>query len=73
MFTSWTDLDSNPVNEVKKGLDALSGRDGIAVIIRNTDSSFVNSAEKSELIQEFINENDYRECYQNGEYTVYVR
>lgn len=73
LFTSWTDLDSNPVNEVKKGLDALSGRDGIAVIIRNTDSSFVNSAEKSELIQEFINENDYRECYQNGEYTVYVR
>lgn len=73
LFTSWTDLDSNPVNVVKKGLDALSGRDGIAVIIRNTDSSFVNSAEKSELIQEFINENDYRECYQNGEYTVYVR
>ncbi len=73
LFTSWTDLDSNPVNEVKKGLDALSGRDRIAVIIRNTDSSFVNSAEKSELIQEFINENDYRECYQNGEYTVYVR
>ena len=73
LFTSWTDLDSNPVNEVKKGLDALSDRDGIAVIIRNTDSSFVNSAEKSELIKEFINENDYRECYQNGEYTVYVR
>ena len=73
LFTSWTDLDSNPVDEVKKGLDALSGRDGIAVIIKNTDSSFENSGEKLALLYGFVEENDYREFYKNDDYTLYVR
>lgn len=74
LFTSWIDLDSNPVDEVEKGLNNIYGRKDVAVIIRrNTDSSSEYRAEKMHLIYSFIEKNDYREIYQNGEYTVYVR
>lgn len=73
LFTSWTDLDSNSVEDIAEGLDKLLGRDDIAVIIRANELSFVNSEEKLKLINGFIEKDGYRECYKNDEYTVYTR
>lgn len=72
LFTSWADLDSNPVEMVKEDLDkaAVNGRN-ISVIIRKAEPTSVNFEKKLELIMDFITANDYSPVYENAEYTVY--
>lgn len=73
LFTSWADLDSNPVELVAEGLEKIADRKGIAVIIRNIEPSSKNYEKKLSLIYDFIDENDYRECFKSDEYVVYTR
>lgn len=73
LFTSWADLDSNPVEMIDEDLQKISVMqdENIPVIIRKTELSGIHSAEKLDIIMDFIAENDYMAVYDNSEYTVY--
>lgn len=74
IFTSWADLDSNPVEMLEKDLNRLSLEQIYpTVILRNHDGSAVNFQKKLDLIEEYIYQNDYQEIYENSEFVVFAR
>lgn len=73
LFTSWADLDSNPVNMVESDLERITlEKTYPAVIIRNYEGTAVNYQKKLDLIKTFIRENEYSLLYENSEFSVFA-
>lgn len=74
LFSSWIDLDSNPVTQIEKELGELKNDDrNIPVIIRNIEGSAVAYEQKKALIENYITEGGYTMTYSNAHYNVYTR
>lgn len=74
LFTSWADLDSNPVDMIEKDLNQISvGDEYPPVILRKHEGSAVNNQKKLEILETFIDSNDYLLIYENSEFVVYSR
>lgn len=74
LFSSWADLDSNPVEMVETDLIKIAeSGENVAVIIRNNVSDSINYEKKMNLIQQFISENSYALSYEDTEFSVYIK
>jgi len=74
LFSSWIDLDSNPVTQIEKELDELKENgSNIPVIIRKVEGSAVAYETKRALIENYIEQGGYSLTFDNEQYSVYTR
>lgn len=73
LFSSWADLDSNPLELVKADLDRIAVENDYPVVIMGKgEGTAVNYYDKYDLIMNFIDCNEYSLVYDNSEFTVYA-
>lgn len=74
LYSSWIDLDSNPIGQMEEELDVLKASNkNIPVIIRDIEGSAIAFEQKKTLIENYISEGGYELGYSNDSYKVYVR
>jgi hypothetical protein len=80
IYTTWGDLDSNPIGEIESDLNSLGGEDidelpliilGIEAINDLSDESKLEY-KKFILIENFMADNNYTKVYENSSYCVYL-
>jgi hypothetical protein len=80
IYTTWGDLDSNPIGEIESDLNSLDGEDidelpliilGIDAINDLSDESKLEY-KKFILIENFMADNNYTKVYENSSYCVYL-
>lgn len=79
MSSSWSDLDSNPLSLIEEDLSDLERKINtdqdysMIAVIRETQSDSILYAQKKEMVEDFLNSNDFYLALETDGFRVYER